>query len=489
MPSYKQIAKSSGLVAFVSVFQMAFGLLRNKIIAVLLGAKGFGIYGLYQVFIETAISFSSLGLDKSGVRQIAKRGDDITSRDKCIQVFTKGLLFTSIITSVICAVFSRSISESLFGDKSYYIGIIIASIAVCLRSISQGQVSILNGLRDLRSLALSQIFAAVLGSIISVLFIVFLGYDGIVLSFVSFAIASLVFSSYYVKKQKIENVKFSVEEFKEEFRILLSLGLGFSISAAVSSIFIFLSRSFIGNEFDLATVGIYQASWLISNMYIGIILSAMGVDFMPRLMKSIDNLQNVRKMVNEQMEFGSLLAGVGVMGLLLFSNIILTILYSSDFSSGSSIIKWQVLGVSLRVLGFPLAHSVMAFNKPVWYAGIQCIFALLEYLLLRLFVNIYGFDGLGISYFVAYIFFLALWIIATKKLFNFSFSKNLLYIIAFNWVGIIIAFLIVSYLKGINLYIVAILFFSIFLFFVSVLMKKILGISLMGIVKKKVLKR
>jgi len=489
MSSYKQIAKSSGLIAFVSIFQMVFGLLRNKIIAVLLGAKGFGIYGLFQVFVETAITFASLGLDKSGVRQIARYGDSTVDRDRCIAVFFRGLLVTSVFTALICIVFSKAISQSLFNTEDYYVGIILASGAVILRSISQGQISILNGIRDLRGLALSQILAAVIGSILSVVFIVFMGLDGIVLSFVSFGLASLLFSYYFVRKQKIQKVTYTRTEFFTEFRLLIYLGLGFSVSAAIASFFTFLSRSYIGSFFDIEVVGIYQACWLISNMYIGIILTAMGVDFMPRLMKSIDDVVKVRKMVNEQMELGALLSGVGVIFIILFSEILLILLYSSEFSAGSSIIRWQVLGVSLRVLGFPLAHSVMAFKKPVWYALIQSVFALIEYLFLILFTKYYGFDGLGISYFAGYIIFMLMWYVATRKLFKFSFSKKLIYILVLNWTGIIVAILLTRFLNGVYLYVLGILFLIIYIGVVSKIMERFMRLSVISLIKNKISKK
>ena len=489
MSSYKQIAKSSGLIAFVSIFQMAFGLLRNKAIALMLGAKGFGIYGLYQVFIETAITFSSLGLDKSGVRHIAKSSDNIELRDKFIWIFTRSLIVTSLFTSILCAVFAKKIGESLFGSNDYYIGILIACIVVCIRSISQGQISILNGIRDLKSLGLSQILSAIIGSISSVAFVYFLGLDGLPLSFLSFGISSILFSYIFVRKQNITVVKPSQKEFVEGFKSLLKLGLGFSIAGAIASLFTYLSRTYINSEFDLTVVGIYQACWLISNMYIGIILTAMGVDFMPRLMKSIGDKSLVRKMVNEQMELGTLLAGVGVVLLMIFSDQILTILYSSEFSAGATIIRWQILGVSLRVLGFPLSHSVMAFNKPIWYVVIQGIFALIEYLLLIFFTKKYGFDGLGISYFAGYIIFMIMWYIATSKLFGFRFSRKLVYILMITWIGAFLSFIIVTSLDGLLLVLVGIIFTILYLIIVNMFMDKFMGLSLLNIIKNKIRKK
>ena len=65
--SYKQMAKSSGIVAFVQIFQMLFGLVRNKAIALIVGTSGFGIWSLYHTFLEMTGNFSVFGLDRGGV--------------------------------------------------------------------------------------------------------------------------------------------------------------------------------------------------------------------------------------------------------------------------------------------------------------------------------------------------------------------------------------------------------------------------------------
>src|SRR5690606_33658244 len=290
-----------------------------------------------------------------------------------------------------------------------------------------------NGIRDLKALALTQIISAVFGSIFSVLLIYIYGEAAIPASFLIFGFFSLVVSWAGLRKYHFKNVGVGRQEGIDTVKHLLKLGMGFCVSAVAAALFTYFARVYLNSFFNLETVGIYQACWIISNLYIGIILNAMSVDFMPRLMKVIDDRKKVNLQINEQMELGVLLSGIGVVGLVLFSELALTLLYSKEFVSGADIIRWQVLGVSLRVLGFPLAHTVMAFNKPVRYTIIQIVFAALEFGLLVLFTQLYGEDGLGISYFIAYIFFMILWYATVRNLSNFRLSKKLVKLLFVNW--------------------------------------------------------
>ena len=69
---YKTIAKSSGVIGLVQIVKMVFGLIQNKVLALLIGPSGFGVWGLYNSFVEMVNSFSTLGIDSSGVREIVK---------------------------------------------------------------------------------------------------------------------------------------------------------------------------------------------------------------------------------------------------------------------------------------------------------------------------------------------------------------------------------------------------------------------------------
>ena len=145
----------------------------------------------------------------------------------------------------------------------------------------------------------------------------------------------------------------------------------------------------------------------------------MGVDLMPRLAKVSDDNKEINRLVNEQMELGMLVASIGVVAILVFSPIILNLLYSKEFLVGTTIIRWQVLGVSLRVLAFPFSYAIMAKGKSVIYITVQSIFWIGEFLLLVLFSKLFGFDGLGINYFIGYIGYFLMSLFACVKIFNY----------------------------------------------------------------------
>ena len=419
MNSYKNIAKSSGIIGLVQVFQIVFGLIRNKAIAILVGAQGFGIWGLYNTYIEMVSQISILGLDQSGVRQIAKNSDNKNYLYKCIYIFKQTILVVSILSTILSILFSKSISKAIFNSEDYYIGVIIASFVILFNGISKGQRSILNGLHDIKGLAISQIVGAIIGSIVAIIAVYLFGINGIPMFIFAVGLSLVGSTWWFVRKLNIKKEVPSIVEYKSELKKLISLGLGFGIAGIIASIMTYFSRLYLTNTFNIEAVGIYQASWTISNLYIGTILSAMGVDLMPRLAKVSDDNKEINRLVNEQMELGMLVASIVVVAILVFSPIILNLLYSKEFLVGTTIIRWQVLGVSLRVLAFPFSYAIMAKGKSVIYITVQSIFWIGEFLLLVLFSKLFGFDGLGINYFIGYIGYFLMSLFACVKIFNY----------------------------------------------------------------------
>src|SRR3954469_19239529 len=69
--TYGQILKSSAMIGASSALNIGIGIVRTKAMAVLLGPAGTGLMGLYNTIVILAQSVSGMGINSSGVRQIA----------------------------------------------------------------------------------------------------------------------------------------------------------------------------------------------------------------------------------------------------------------------------------------------------------------------------------------------------------------------------------------------------------------------------------
>ena len=147
--------KSSALIGGSSVLNIAIGIVRTKAMAMLLGPAGFGLAGLYGSIADLTQSIAGMGINSSGVRQIAEA---VGSNDKVrIALTTAVLRRTSIVLGVLGAallvVFSRQVSTLTFGNTQHAAAICLLSIAVFFRLVSAGQGALIQGMRRIADLA------------------------------------------------------------------------------------------------------------------------------------------------------------------------------------------------------------------------------------------------------------------------------------------------------------------------------------------------
>lgn len=487
MSSYKEIAKSTGIIAFVKIFTILFGIIRVKAIAILLGTSGFGYYSIFANFAEIFSSFTTLGVDQSGVREIARSHNSNNAKNIAItrNAIKISIIFFMIISCVAVVIFNRKISILIFGVEDYSLEVLIVAFGAVFTCVARGQMAVLNGLRQIKHLAYCQIIGAVTGSIGAILFIFFLGVKGIPWAISLVSVSLFVTTFYYEKKNFFVSVGlWSIRPYYSVIMRLLGLGLSLSISSAMVAIFANLSMVFIRKELGIEIVGLYQSSWTISSLYIGIILGAMGVDFLPRVMGVIDNNIDVIQKINEQIQIGILIASIGVLITFLFAPTILHLLYTKEFAGAKDIMRWHSIGIALRVIAWPLAFVITAKGKGLIYVAAQVTFVILEYLLLVFFVNNYGVQGLGINYLIAYVFYLFLVYLACRNLVHFSFDALTKHLILIVFMFLLCAIVFVKIIPGDIQFMSSSILIFVNCLWVNYVLKNKMSIDVYAIVKK-----
>src|SRR5688572_28843598 len=114
--SHTQILKSSALIGGSSVLVIAIGIVRTKLMAVLLGAGGFGLMGLFSSIVDVVVALAGMGINSSGVRQIAQAastGEEL-SIARTAAVLRRVAVVLGVLGGLLLAIFSREVSAFTF---------------------------------------------------------------------------------------------------------------------------------------------------------------------------------------------------------------------------------------------------------------------------------------------------------------------------------------------------------------------------------------
>ena len=119
MTSHRQIFRSSAIVGGASVINMVIGIVKVKVLAVLLGPAGIGLMGLYQNVMAMTSRLAGCGIDRSGVRQLAVSGDEAEILSLVRRALWLGSLMLGIAGMAILWLLRAPVAHWVFGDSAH----------------------------------------------------------------------------------------------------------------------------------------------------------------------------------------------------------------------------------------------------------------------------------------------------------------------------------------------------------------------------------
>jgi len=448
--SYNQIIKSTTIFGGSQVFVIIIGLIRIKIIALLLGTAGVGIIGIYQSITEMIRSGCMLGMDTAGVKEIAEANssEDKNTFYKTVARFNKWFRLSALLSLLICIIFSYPLSLWAFDDGSHTVYIALLSLCAFFLVLATGKSTILQGMRKISEMAKSAIIASLIGLIITIPLYYFLRLDGIIPALIASGIIWWICAEYYYRKQQVKKVDISTKEVFGNGIQTFRLGIYIVVAGFIGTLSVFAVKAFISRNIDIDAAGLFQSSWVITTVYLGLILKAMGTDFFPRLSAIANEKDKVRTLVNEQSYIVLVVASPVIVGMLLFSGFALSLLYSSEFVYAEAVLRWQVLGTFLKVISWPIAFILLAKNKGFIFLLTEVIFYVAYLLSAYLLYSRYGLEASGIGYLVAYVVYVPVVAYTVYHISGFKWNRDVVMMILVNTVLISATFYLAHFYTG-----------------------------------------
>jgi PST family polysaccharide transporter len=423
--SYSQILKSTSIIGGASIINILVGLLRVKVVAVLLGPAGVGLIGLLQNLMATASTVSALGFGNVGTRQIAEAmgRDDQVEIDSARRALFWGTMLLGLLGGTSFWLLRDILALKILSDGSQGANIGWLAVGVMLAVAAGSQRALLNGMRRIGDIARVSVFSSLLAAILGVGAVWSWGANGVLLFVLAAPLSSFVLGHLFVARlPKIASPPTPVAELSKQWGVMARLGVAFMFAGLVTTLGQLIVRATVQKGFGDEALGHFQASWAISMVYIGLVLSAMGTDYYPRLTAAIRDNSIVNQLVNEQSEVALLLAAPVLLFMLGFTPWIIELLYSAEFSGAVPILRWQVLGDVLKVASWSLGFVILA-------AGDGRIYMVTESLAMLVFTGVtwiglplIGLEATGVAFLAMYVVYLPVVYFLARRRTGFVFS-------------------------------------------------------------------
>ncbi len=354
--SYRHIVKSTGIFGGVQVVQIVANIVRGKIAAILLGAAGMGVSSLLISSTAMLQAMSGLGLSYSAVREISKAQEtgDNYRLSRVFTVLFQWLIFSALFGALILIVISPFLSTYAFGNREYTWEFVWLSIVVALNTLGAGYQTLIQGTRRLKYLAKSSVIGSLLSICTSFPIYYFWGIRGIVPALILVAFTTYALNYYFARKITLETIHIGVKETVKEGGEMVKLGLAMMITGMINTLFTFLIIAYIKKNGSLSDVGLYQAGLSVTGTSVGLVFSAMGVDYFPRLSAICADDVKVRNMANQQSEIMLLIATPFVITMIIAAPLIVRVLLSREFLPIISFIRLYSIGMLFQAANYSM---------------------------------------------------------------------------------------------------------------------------------------
>lgn len=428
--AFKHILKSTGLFGGVQGISILVALVRNKIVALLLGPMGMGLMSLFNSTVNFVSSATNLGLGTSAVKSISESYGIGDSRSLChsVQVIRAWSLLTALLGLLICAVFSPLLSRYTFSWGRHTLHFLLLSPVVAMTAITGGELAILKGTRHLKGLASVSIINVILALVLSVPLFVVWRVKAIIPSMVIIALSQMIVTVTYSYHYYPSHWAFNKPILMRGWG-MIKLGVAFLLAGMFGSGADFLIRSFVNNTGSPDMLGLYNAGVMITVTYGGMVFSAMETDYYPRLSSIVKTGAILNDTVNKQIEVSLLIISPMLVALIIGLPFIIPLLYSGAFAPVVAMAQLSALALYLRAAKLPIAYLPLARSDSKAYLLMEGIYTIVYVLLSFICFHAIGLLGLGLALVLVAIFDFVMLNVYMRYRYSYCLSKTCWYLL------------------------------------------------------------
>jgi O-antigen/teichoic acid export membrane protein len=402
--SYSHVLKFTGIFGGVQGLNVLVGLVRNKFVALLLGPDGMGLVSLFNTTVQLISQATHLGISVSAVKHISEYYDagDTEKAAHYVKVVRGWCLLTALLGMLVCVVAGPFLSNTTFSWGDHTLHFVLLAPAIGMIAITGGETAILKGQRKLGALALVQIVAALASLVIAIPIYYFFWQAGIVPVIVLMAFVTMCATLW-----------FSLRIFPLQFRGargilgegmgMIRLGVAFTLAGVVGSGAEMFIRSFLNVIGSLDAVGLYNAGYMITITYAGLVFAAMESDYFPRLSAVNQDVEATNLMVNKQTEVSVLTIAPLLTSLIIFLPVLIPLLFSDQFLPIVAMTQVAALAMFFKAMTLPVAYITLARGLSITYFILESAYYVALVVLVMLGYRHWGIWGTGLAITLAHL--------------------------------------------------------------------------------------
>lgn len=428
------VLKALGVFGGVQGLNILAGVVRTKCAALWIGPEGVGLMSLFVQTIMTVSYLTQLSLRQSAVRDISLVAADPRSpRARLLALSARRLgLVLGLFGMFLTIALAPELSRWTFGSEDYANGFRILSLILLLTSFTAADNAILQSFNRLKALASANMWGSMLGTAVIVASLFFFRIDGIIPALIAIPFGAWLFSR--LASRNVPGAPDTAPSFAQSLRAgktMVVLGLYLTVSDVVTQLASYLFSIFLNREASTADVGIYQSGYTMVNYYVGMIFTAISMEYYPRLTAQIDYSRRTSTVVSHEMSVALWVLMPVIVLFVCFDELMVRILYSERFLAMLPFISLAIAGVVFRAISWCLAYVMLAKGDGRPFVVTEILSSLVMLALYTTLWKQLGFIGLGIAYILWYALYTAIVFFVYRRRYRLTLGRGIPALILF----------------------------------------------------------
>lgn len=411
------LIKTSLLNGIAVIIKMLTLLGINKILAIYVGPAGYAALGQFQNAVQMITTFASGAINTGVVKYTAEYYDDVERQHKVWRTAGSVALIGSVLTAILIALLNQTMAKWFLKDELYGGVFLWFSATLVFFVFNTLVLAILNGKKEVGRYVLANIAGSLFALIVTSVMSVTMGLYGALVALAVYQSLSFFVTCTLLIKAPWFKFRYLLGGIDKGVLKNLAKYTAMALTSAacvpLSHIFI---RNHLGETLGWESAGYWEAMWRLSSAYLMLVTTTLGVYYLPRLAE-LKLAVEVRKEILKGYRIIIPVVVLGAVVVYLFRDLVVRILFSSEFYPMRDLFAWQLIGDTLRIGSWIISYLMLskAMFKP--FIVTEVVFSAMFYTLSLVFTQWLGIQGVVVAYAVNYlIYWIVVYIFVFKKM-------------------------------------------------------------------------
>lgn len=342
------------------------------------------LVGQLQSYLNIGVNLTGLGFNNGLIKYTSQFQNCVQRQHLFFSTSLIATVVTSVLLALISFIFSTEIAEYIFNNEIYEPIIRLSGIYFLTTATVNLFTAFLNGRQELKRFIKVNILLTISSFFTALIALYFFKLHGLLYAqiFLSSSTFFIVLSQ-IIGFCKSRSISFS----KAVIKRLSGYSLMAIVSGTLAPLSLFLIRRIIATNLSWEHAGLWDGINKVSNNYIMLLTMSFSYYFLPTFSRLINN-REIKIEVTKSLKTIIPILCIGACVIFISRNLIIQLLFSSEFTNMKSLFIWQVIGDFFKIISWVFGYLFIAREKTRLFIITEVTSVALQIVLAKLFISI-----------------------------------------------------------------------------------------------------